>query len=45
MCKGVCCIEGEVGVFVIKEEVEILKEIYFKVKFFFWFEGIFVIEK
>ncbi len=44
-CKGACCIEGEAGAPVTKEEVEILKEIYPKVKPFLRPEGISAIEK
>ena len=43
-CKGACCIEGEAGAPVTKEEVEILKEIYPKVKPFLRAEGISAIE-
>lgn len=44
-CKGACCIEGEAGAPVTEEEVEILKEIYPKVKPFLRPEGIAAIEK
>ena len=44
-CKGACCIEGEAGAPVTKEEVEILKEIYPKVKPYLRPEGIKVIEE
>ena len=44
-CKGACCIEGEAGAPVTKEEVEILKEIYPKVKPFLRPEGIKSIEE
>ncbi len=44
-CKGACCIEGEAGAPVTQEEVEILKEIYPKVKPFLRPEGIASIEK
>lgn len=43
-CKGACCIEGEAGAPVTTEEVEILKEIYPKVKPFLRPEGIAAIE-
>lgn len=39
-CKGACCIEGEAGAPVTTEEVEILREIYPKVKPFLRPEGI-----
>jgi hypothetical protein len=44
-CKGACCIEGEAGAPVTKEEVEILKDIYPKVKPYLRPEGIKVIEE
>lgn len=44
-CKGACCIEGEAGAPVTETEVEILKEIYPKVKPFLRPEGIEAIEK
>ncbi|MGO3182528.1 MAG: DUF3109 family protein [Aequorivita sp.] len=44
-CKGACCIEGEAGAPVTREEVGILKEIYPKVKPFLRPEGIAAIEK
>lgn len=44
-CKGACCIEGEAGAPISEEEVEILKEIYPKVKPFLRPEGIAAIEK
>ena len=44
-CKGACCIEGEAGAPVTKEEVEILQEIYPTVKSFLRPEGIEAIEK
>lgn len=44
-CKGACCIEGEAGAPVTKEEVSILKEIYPKVKPFLREEGIKAIEE
>lgn len=43
-CKGACCIEGEAGAPVTKEEVATLKEIYPKVKPFLRKEGIKAIE-
>ena len=43
-CKGACCIEGEAGAPVTEEEVQILKEIYPKVKPFLRQEGIAAIE-
>ena len=44
-CKGACCIEGEAGAPIAEEEVEILQEIYPKVKPFLRAEGIEAIEK
>ena len=44
-CKGACCIEGEAGAPVTKEEVDILKDIYPKVKPYLRPEGIKVIEE
>ncbi|SRX72352.1 DUF3109 family protein [Aequorivita antarctica] len=44
-CKGACCIEGEAGAPVTEEEIQILKEIYPKVKPFLRPEGIAAIEK
>lgn len=44
-CKGACCIEGEAGAPLEKEEVDILKEIYPKVKPFLTAEGIKAIEE
>ena len=44
-CKGACCIEGEAGAPVTKEEVDILKDIYPKVKPYLHPEGIKVIEE
>jgi hypothetical protein len=43
-CKGACCVEGSAGAPVTKEEVNILKEIYPKVKPFLRPEGIAAIE-
>lgn len=44
-CKGACCIEGEAGAPVTEAEVDILKEIYPKVKPFLRPEGVASIEK
>ncbi|MDA9341792.1 DUF3109 family protein [Flavobacteriaceae bacterium] len=44
-CKGACCIEGDAGAPVTKEEVDILKDIYSKVKPYLRPEGIKVIEE
>ncbi len=44
-CKGACCVEGDAGAPLEKEEVEILAEIYPKVKPFMRPEGIEAIEK
>jgi hypothetical protein len=44
-CKGACCIEGDAGAPVTKEEVDILKDIYPKVKPYLRSEGIKVIEE
>lgn len=44
-CKGVCCVAGEAGAPLDKEETKILEEIYPKVKPFLREEGIEVIEK
>ena len=43
-CKGACCVEGDAGAPLEKEEVEILREIYPKVKPFLKAEGIAAIE-
>ncbi len=43
-CKGECCVSGEAGAPVTEEEVQILKDIYPKVKPFLRPEGIAVIE-
>ncbi|WP_299884872.1 DUF3109 family protein [uncultured Lacinutrix sp.] len=43
-CKGACCIDGDAGAPLTKEETEILKDIYPKVKPFLRQEGIDVIE-
>ena len=44
-CKGSCCVKGEAGAPLDKEEVSILEKIYPKVKPFLRKEGIAVIEK
>lgn len=44
-CKGACCIEGEAGAPLTTEEVDILKELYPKIKPFLRKEGIEAIEK
>ena len=44
-CKGACCIDGDAGAPLEKEETKILEEIYPKVKPFLRQEGIDVIEK
>ena len=44
-CKGACCIDGDAGAPLDKDEVKILKDIYHKVKPFLRKEGIEVIEK
>ena len=44
-CKGVCCVAGEAGAPLEKEEVEILQEIYPEVKPFLRKEGIQAIEE
>lgn len=44
-CKGACCIDGDAGAPLEKDEVAILKEIYPKVKPFLRAEGIAAIEK
>ena len=44
-CKGACCIDGEAGAPLDKEEAQILDEIYDKVKPFLRAEGIKAIEK
>ncbi len=43
-CKGACCVEGEAGAPVTKEETEILKKIYPKIKSYLRKEGIAAIE-
>ncbi len=44
-CKGECCVSGDAGAPLDEEEVEILKEIYDKVKPFLRSEGVQAIEK
>jgi Protein of unknown function (DUF3109) len=44
-CKGACCVEGDYGAPLDEDELEILKEIYPKVKPYLSKEGIAVIEK
>lgn len=44
-CKGACCIDGDAGAPLEKEEAKILEDIYPKVKSFLRQEGIDVIEK
>jgi hypothetical protein len=44
-CKGACCVEGEAGAPVSKEEGHILKKIYPKIKDFLRPEGIKAIEE
>jgi len=44
-CKGACCVEGDAGAPLEKDEANILKEIYPKVKPFLRKEGIKAIEK
>ncbi|MDA9336950.1 DUF3109 family protein [Polaribacter sp.] len=44
-CKGACCVAGEAGAPLDKEETKLLEEIYPKVKPFLRKEGIAVIEK
>lgn len=44
-CKGICCVEGDAGAPVTKEEVEILREVYPKIKPFLREEGIKSIEE
>src|SRR6056300_1303289 len=43
-CKGACCIDGDAGAPLDKEEIDILKDIYPKVKPFLRKEGIAAIE-
>lgn len=43
-CKGACCVDGDAGAPLTKEETQILKDIYPKVKPFLRKEGIAVIE-
>lgn len=44
-CKGACCVEGDVGAPLDKEETQILEQIYTKVKPFLRQEGIEALEK
>ena len=44
-CKGACCVEGDAGAPLTEEEVDILRDIYPKVKPFLREEGIAAIEK
>lgn len=44
-CKGACCVEGEAGAPVTKEETEILKNIFTQIKPFLRKEGIQAIEE
>ena len=44
-CKGICCVAGDAGAPLLKEETEILNEIYPKIKPFLRKEGIESIEK
>lgn len=44
-CKGICCVEGEAGAPLTKDEVEKLEEIYPKVKPYLRKEGIAAIEQ
>lgn len=44
-CKGICCVEGDSGAPVEKEETKILQEIYPKIKKYLLPEGIDAIEK
>ena len=44
-CKGACCVDGDAGAPLLEEELNILKEIYPKVKPFLRKEGIEAIEK
>lgn len=44
-CKGACCVEGEAGAPLTKEEGELLKEIYPKIKPYLRQEGIAAIEE
>ncbi len=44
-CKGICCVEGDAGAPLDEDELEILKNIYPKVKPFLRKEGIDAIEK
>ena len=44
-CKGACCVAGEAGAPLSKEEVSVLREIYPKIKHFLRTEGIQTIEE
>ncbi len=44
-CKGACCIDGDAGAPLLEEEVQILKDIYPKVKPFMRSEGIKAVEE
>lgn len=44
-CKGACCVEGDEGAYLEKEETKILKRIYPKIKDYLTKEGIKAIEK
>lgn len=44
-CKGICCVEGDAGAPLTKQETQILKDIYPKVKPFLTEKGIQAIEK
>ena len=44
-CKGICCVEGEAGAPLEKEEIQMLEDIYPKVKPFLRQEGIRAIEQ
>lgn len=44
-CKGACCVEGDYGAPLEEEELEILREIYPKIKSYLTKEGIKAIEK
>ena len=44
-CKGICCVEGDAGAPLDKEEAQILENIYDKIKPYLTPEGIEAIEK
>jgi len=44
-CKGACCIEGDAGAPLSKEEVEVIETNYFKIKPYLSIEGINAIER